>query len=894
MFFSASLIRGLLGAALATAVCLTASAATPSPHSDNTVLRATLPNGLRVVIVQNRLAPVVATAVNYLVGSDEAPAGFPGTAHAQEHMMFRGTPGLSADQLADIGAIMGGNFNANTRESLTQYLYTVPTEDVDVALHIEALRMTDVDDTQEAWAKERGAIEQEVAADVSNPFYRLYAQMRSALFAGSIYEHDALGTKPSFDQTTAAALKKFHDTWYAPNNAILIVVGDIDPPTILAKIRARFGAIPAKRLPAKPPLRLQAVASGHITLPTDRPSATQMLVFRLPGLDSPDYPALEILSDVLSSQRFDLYGLVAQGKAMAAEFSFDPLPKAGMGYAAVSFRADGNAEEMDTAIRTILQNVRDHGVSPDLVRAAKLQERRQTEFQKNSIAGLASVWSDALALYGLPSPDADLVRLDKVSVADVNRVARKYLDLKQSLSATLSPQRSGGPVASNATFGGQETIALGEATGTKLPIWADTQLASLRPSTSALHPIVSKLANGLTVIVQPTTVSDTVSIYGHIRNRPEVEEPAGKEGVSLLLDQMLSFGTMSRDRIAFQQALDALGAEENAGTDFSIKVLRRDFERGTALLAENELQPALPEAALQSLKGQLTPYIAARNRSPAYLAQHALRSGLYPASDPLLRQADATTVGSLTRQDVLSYYKSTYRPDLTTIVVIGNVTAEQAKSVIARYFGDWRAIGPVPDVDPAAVPPNSAAALAIPDASRIQDNVVLAQTLAMPRVDPDYYALALGNAVLGGGFYATRLSIDLRKNAGLVYSVNSDLQPGRTRSAFLVRYASDPQNVAKAAEAVAKEVSDMQAVPVSAAELQKAKALLLRQIPLSESGVDEVAQEWLRNEDLGLPIDESQISAAHYLALTPADLQSAFRKWMRSSDFVRASQGPMP
>jgi predicted Zn-dependent peptidase len=124
--------------------------------------------------------------------------------------------------------------------------------------------------------------------------------------------------------------------------------------------------------------------------------------------------------------------------------------------------------------------------------------------------------------------------------------------------------------------------------------------------------------------------------------------------------------------------------------------------------------------------------------------------------------------------------------------------------------------------------------------------------------------------------------------------VNSDLQPGRTRSAFLVRYASDPQNVAKAAQAVAKEVSDMQAVPVSAAELQKAKALLLRQIPLSESGVDEVAQEWLRNEDLGLPIDESQISAAHYLALSPADLQSAFRKWMRSSDFVRASQGPMP
>src|ERR1700743_1339673 len=105
----------------------------------DSIVRATLPNGLRVIIVRNTLAPVVATSVNYLTGSDETPAGFPGTAHAQEHMMFRGSPGLTADQLADIGSVMGGNFNANTRESVTQYLFTVPSEDLDVALRIEAV-----------------------------------------------------------------------------------------------------------------------------------------------------------------------------------------------------------------------------------------------------------------------------------------------------------------------------------------------------------------------------------------------------------------------------------------------------------------------------------------------------------------------------------------------------------------------------------------------------------------------------------------------------------------------------------------------------------------------------------------------------------------------------------
>src|SRR5712671_4634057 len=185
----------------------------PAPRAEAGVLRATLPNGLRVIIVRNTLAPVVATSVNYLVGSNDTPDGFPGTAHALEHMMFRGSPGLTADQLANIGSVMGGNFNANTRENLTQFLFTVPAEDLDVALHIEAARMQDVLDTEADWNQERGAIEQEVAQDLSSPNYILFQKLREVLFAGTPYEHDALGTRPSFDATTAAALKDFYNRW---------------------------------------------------------------------------------------------------------------------------------------------------------------------------------------------------------------------------------------------------------------------------------------------------------------------------------------------------------------------------------------------------------------------------------------------------------------------------------------------------------------------------------------------------------------------------------------------------------------------------------------------------------------------------------------------------------
>ncbi len=145
-------------------------------------------------------------------------------AHAQEHMMFRGNPGLSAAQLANIIALMGGNFNADTQQTVTQYYFTVPKDELETALHVEALRMRGVLDSQELWEQERGAIEQEVARDLSSPEYLLHMTLLNKMFAGTPYAQDALGTRPSFQKTTGAMLKQFYDTWYGPNNAILIIV----------------------------------------------------------------------------------------------------------------------------------------------------------------------------------------------------------------------------------------------------------------------------------------------------------------------------------------------------------------------------------------------------------------------------------------------------------------------------------------------------------------------------------------------------------------------------------------------------------------------------------------------------------------------------------------------
>ena len=871
------------------------AAAAPAQPDTSGVLRATLDNGLRVVIVRNPLAPVAATSVNYLVGSDETPPGFPGTAHAQEHMMFRGSPGLTADQLADIGSLVGGNFNANTREDLTQYLYTVPAQDLDVALHIEAIRMKAVLDAKVEWDHERGAIEQEVAQDLSEPAYILYEKMRAAMFAGTPYAHDALGTRPSFEKTTAQALKSFHDSWYAPNNAILVIAGDVDPKATLTEIKQLFGDIRRKQLPTRPTVHLRPMQAASFSVDTDRPSGTLMIATRTPGPKSADFPALEILADVLSSRRFDLYGLVPQGKALDAGFALEPLPEAGMAYATAAFTAGDDPKKIEAAVRSILTRVAHDGVPPELVEAAKIQERSAAQFQRNSIAELASVWSDALTIYGLQSPDEDLARIEKVTVADVNRVAREYLDLDHAISGVMLPRGSGAPVASRGGgFGGQESISLGEAKPTKLPAWAEQALHRLTVPPSTLHPVVTTLPNGLKLIVQTEDVSDTVTVLGHIRNRPETQEPADQEGIAQVLDQLLTYGSEHLDRVAFQEQLDAIGARQRAGTDFAVAALSEHFDRAVELLADNQLHPALPEQALDVIKVQLAHGVAARNKSPGFLTQHSLRKALYPSSDPSLRMATPETVSALTLDKVRGYYRSVFRPDLTTIVVIGNVTAAQARATVEKYFNTWAATGPKPEVDLPPAPPNQAGVIAVPDASRVQDVVILAQNLALKRSDPDYYPLELGNAVLGGAFYSTRLSIDLRKNSGLVYSVGSTLQAGRTRGAYLVQYASDPQNVVKAANMVVNEIKSMQTAPATPDELLRVKAMLLRQIPLSESSVDDIAHGLIGRVDLDLPLNEPTIAAERYIGLSAGDVQAAFRKWLRPEDLVRVSEGPPP
>jgi zinc protease len=428
----------------------------------------------------------------------------------------------------------------------------------------------------------------------------------------------------------------------------------------------------------------------------------------------------------------------------------------------------------------------------------------------------------------------------------------------------------------------------------QLPAWAAGTLVQLKVPADYLTESDTVLPNGVRLIVKSDHTSPTVSVVGSVKHNADLQTPAGEEGVSQILGDLFSYGTQTLDRLAFQKALDDIAANESAGYSFSVKVLRDHFSRGVQLLADNELHPALPTQAFEVVKQQAAQFVAGNLKSPGYRTSRALDLALLPAGDPVLRETTPATLAKVTLDDVKNYHAATIRPDLTTIIVIGDVSSEEAKAVIEKWFGDWKATGRKPNTVLPAVPPNKPSTVNVADQEAVQDTVALAEQLPLNRFDPDYYPLQLGNHVLGGGFYATRLYHDLRQVAGYVYFVDVSLQASETRASYSVNYGCNPENVSKARELIQRDLDQMRTENVSAAELHQAKALLLRQIPLSESSEDAVAAGLLRRAEIGLPLDEPIRAAKRYFELNADEIRNAFSRHIRPGDLVQIVRGPAP
>ncbi len=878
--------RGLAGLCL---VMASMGVAQAQDQRDD-VLRATLDNGLEVVIVHSDLAPVVTTQVNYHVGSSEGSEDFPGTAHAVEHMMFRGGPGLSKDQLSVISANMGGNMNAFTENDRTQYHFTVPADDLDVALHIEASRMKAIDMSESDWAQERGAIEQEVSSNLSNPAFRFYTQLVGELYHGTPYAWTPLGTRESFDNTTAADLKAFHDRWYVPNNATLVIAGDVDPQNALSRVQTLFGDIPEKALPERPAFDFEPVTARTVELATNSPYGSIYMGWRTPGLQDDDFAATQVLLDVLGSERGELTAMGYDGTALAGGMGGQLQPHAGLAMAVGVFPQGGDPAPIQARMREIIEEVTENGVDPSLVEAAKRRIIAEVDASRESVSGLASAWSDALIKRGLDSPQAMKAQYEAVTVDDVNALARRLLKPEQAITAVLTPETSGEPTSSD-DYGEPEELVTPPDGPVELPRWAAHAFDNLDIPVSTLAPKDYRLDNGLRLIVQVETASDRVMLSGAIKTNDDLQTPPDKEGVGDILEGMYGYGSQSLDRRALRAAVDELGAEEGAGTRFGLVVAKANFDEGLALLAEHQLNPNFSEDAFNTIKAQNAQALPGRMKSPGFQNAYAMLGALLPEDDPQQRHMTPESLEAVTLEDVKQYFERVSRPDMTTMVVVGDVDPEQVRDQIERYFGDWQAQGAKPEVDYPAVALNQAGAFNTPDSEARQSQVTLSQMIDVDRDSEDRFALFLGNQVLSGDF-ASRLHQALRERRGLVYGVSSNLDLKAHRGRFNVSFGSDPDKVHQARELIIHNLRRMQNEPVSDSDLHRAKSILLRAMPMQASSYGAISASLLGLALSDKPLDATTKAAEQFVELTGDDVQQAFRAHIRPDGFVTGIRGP--
>ena len=298
---------------------------------------------------------------------------------------------------------------------------------------------------------------------------------------------------------------------------------------------------------------------------------------------------------------------------------------------------------------------------------------------------------------------------------------------------------------------------------------------AVRAPASTIDPTQFTLPNGLHVVVQPEHASSAVVVKAVVLHNAGFEEPPHQAGVGDVVEALLPFGTATDSRLAYQAKLDAIAANgPYRFLVFSRATLGKKFDRGMQLLAEDELHPAFAQRDFDIVKSQRYGAVAGDATTPDHLAAVAGADRLYPEGDPARHFARADDVKNVTLADAKAYYAATFRPDVTTIAIVGDVTPAQARASVERWFGGWQRRGPKPNVVPAAVPNNQPSAVTIPATGRSQDTVLLRETLPLADADPDIAPLLVANTVLSGDFSSILLR-DMRVTTGYVYFVGSNV-----------------------------------------------------------------------------------------------------------------------
>lgn len=878
----------------------------------------TLANGLRVLLFPDATTPTVTVNLAYGVGSVHENYGETGMAHLLEHLLFKGTP-THTDIPGELKK-RGIAANATTSFDRTNYYGSFPANEDTLAwlLGLEADRMVNSYIAKKDLDSEMTVVRNEMERNENSPGAVLAQRVRSTAYLWHNYGNTTIGARSDVEGVPIGNLQAFYRTWYRPDNATLVIAGRIDPAKTLAMVNTAFAKVkkPAAALPAFHTSEPTQDGEREVTVRRSGDARVVMAAYHVPSVNHADSAALSVLFNVLSdtpSGRLHK-SLVETRLAAATGAGTDNLRDAGLATVVALVPQDGDMAKTQAELLRQVEQLTDKPVSADEVTQAKQRianawERSLTDVNSVAMGLTSSVAAGDWRLYFLRRDE-----IEKVTVDDVNRVARAYFKPSNRTLGRFVPtdridraEIAPAPAVSTLLSGytGKAAVAAGETFDpTPANLDARTQtfvLGDRTPGRALKASLLPKDTRG-------DTVSVTANFhFGDVESLKRIPAPAGSVAGAML---MRGSKAMSREQIS--QKLDALRTTGGVGGGIQGAVIDLDTRRGTladalALAADLLKHPAFPEAEFEQLRMQAITGIEAARKEPNTAVSQAMAAHFdpWPADHPLrFKSLDEQLAQwkALKLEDVIAFHRGFYGTAEGEIAIVGDFDPAAVKAQLAQLFPGW--VSPRP-----YAPINTHYTAVAPETKRMEtpdkSNAVVSArfNLALNDTDPDYPALLVANHVLGSSTLASRLGKRLRETEGLTYGVSSSLSAdsspdGKDDAGNLVIQAiAAPQNVEKLVTGLREEVAKLVRDGINANELQASVSAMLTQRQQARAEDDTVAGALARNLYLGRTMAWSAEIDAKLKSLTTEEVNAAIRRHFKpetlsvyaAGDFAKAA-----
>jgi zinc protease len=815
--------------ALALALTVAATSASAQSVPEIPYTRYVLRNGLTLVVHEDHKAPIVAVNVWYHVGSKNEKPGRTGFAHLFEHLMFQPSEHLTGDVVKTLEALGATDLNGTTDQDRTNYFENVPVSALDTVLFIESDRMGHLVGAidQKKLDLQRGVVQNEKRQGENEPYGLADELLQPILYPkGHPYSWTTIGSMADLNAASLDDVKEWFKTWYGPSNATLVVAGDVKPEDVKARVEKYFGHIPPGP-PVERPVAWVAKRSGEQRLELqDRvPQARLYLAWNTPPWGTQDDTLLHLAGQILSSGKSSrlFKRLVYDEQLATSVMAMQGTSEIGSTfYVTATVRPGGDAARVEAVIKEEVARLVAKGPTADELaraRTARLAAFIRGVERIGGFGGKSDVLAQGQVYGGDPASYRRTTGWARAATpAQVQEVSKRWLT---DGVAVLTVRPFGDGLEAFAPDVDRSTVPVAATP-------ADGAFPAIRRAT---------LGNGLKLVVVERHAVPVVN-FDLLLDAGYASDAGGAPGTAKLASAMLDEGTASRTSLQISDELQRLGATLGTGSNLdqsqiSLNALKANLDASLAIYADVVLNPSFPRADFERLQRQQLAAIEQEQAEPESVAMRLVPGLLFgaghPYGNPLTGSGTAASVKRLTRDDVVRWWTTWFKPNAATLLVVGDTSLEELKPKLEKALGGWRP-GEVPKKAVGAGV-SAAPGIYLVDRPGAQQSLILMGTVGPPRNNPRAIEQEVMNTIFGGQF-SSRINMNLREDKHWSYGAWSFLMPARGPRPYL---GGAPVQTDKTKEALAEFIKEARWIrgekPATAAELAAAQASMTLALP---------------------------------------------------------------